>query len=178
MHTPPLGVVLMGLLDSLEKLLNEHGSAVILKERIAQLNQQHDIVVRQRDELRAQVARLEVQVQAARAQIDEVRRAQHQADEQRQRNAAQAAAGAHLNATDMQALAAMAAQPGIDSTALAAALGMSAARTALACSTLEASGFATATRYPGFASMNVAAMEAWACTTPGLRLLDERGMLP
>ena len=31
----------MGLLDGLEKLINEHGSAAILKERIALFNEQH-----------------------------------------------------------------------------------------------------------------------------------------
>ena len=31
----------MGLLDGLEKLINEHGSAVILKERIALANDKH-----------------------------------------------------------------------------------------------------------------------------------------
>lgn len=34
-------VFFMGLLDGLEKLINEHGSAAILKERIALLNEQH-----------------------------------------------------------------------------------------------------------------------------------------
>lgn len=35
----------MGFLDSIERLINEHGSAAILKERITLLNQQHAAVV-------------------------------------------------------------------------------------------------------------------------------------
>ena len=35
----------MGFLDSIERLINEHGSAAILKERIALLNEQHAAVV-------------------------------------------------------------------------------------------------------------------------------------
>jgi len=34
----------MGLLDGIEKLINEHGSAVILKERIALANDQYSVL--------------------------------------------------------------------------------------------------------------------------------------
>ena len=37
----------MGFLDGLEKLINEHGSAAILRERIIFLNEQHAVVVKQ-----------------------------------------------------------------------------------------------------------------------------------
>ncbi len=48
----------MGFLDSVEKVINEHGSAVILKERIALLNEQHADVERKLKVSEAEVARL------------------------------------------------------------------------------------------------------------------------
>jgi len=48
----------MGFLDSIEKLINEHGSAAILRERIALLNEQHAAVEKKAVLLEQQVARL------------------------------------------------------------------------------------------------------------------------
>ncbi|HNV89130.1 MAG TPA: hypothetical protein PKL53_09230 [Methylotenera sp.] len=49
----------MGLLDGLEKLINEHGSATILKERIALLNDQHALVEKQAAALKEQITHLQ-----------------------------------------------------------------------------------------------------------------------
>ncbi len=48
----------MGFLDSIEKLINEHGSAAILKERISLLNDQHALIEKQAIGLKEQVANL------------------------------------------------------------------------------------------------------------------------
>jgi hypothetical protein len=48
----------MGLLDGLEKLINEHGSAAILKERISLLNERHAEVDRKLREAEAKCAAL------------------------------------------------------------------------------------------------------------------------
>ncbi len=48
----------MGFLDSIEKLINENGSAAILKERIAMLNDQHAFIEKQAITLKEQVANL------------------------------------------------------------------------------------------------------------------------
>lgn len=48
----------MGFLDSLEKLINEHGSSVILKERISLLNDQHSFIEKQVIMLKEQVTNL------------------------------------------------------------------------------------------------------------------------
>ena len=49
----------MGFLDSIEKLINEHGSATILKERISLLNDQHAFVEKQAAALQEQVTHLQ-----------------------------------------------------------------------------------------------------------------------
>jgi DNA-directed RNA polymerase subunit RPC12/RpoP len=49
----------MGFLDSLEKLINEHGSATILKERISLLNDQHAFIEKQVLALKEQVVNLQ-----------------------------------------------------------------------------------------------------------------------
>lgn len=49
----------MGFLDSIEKLINEHGSAAILRERIVLLNEQHAAVVKQVVTLEGQVTELQ-----------------------------------------------------------------------------------------------------------------------
>jgi len=85
----------MGFLDSLEKLITEHGSATILKERIQLLNDRHadlqrkcDAAEKERDSLRADNASLRSEKQAMQAQIDEIRRLQDDADRQRQKDCA------------------------------------------------------------------------------------------
>jgi regulator of replication initiation timing len=49
----------MGLLDGLEKLINEHGSAAILRERIALLNEQHSLLEKKAAALEKQVVQLQ-----------------------------------------------------------------------------------------------------------------------
>lgn len=49
----------MGFLDSIEKLINERGSAAILRERIALLNEQHAAVEKQVVALKQEVANLQ-----------------------------------------------------------------------------------------------------------------------
>lgn len=48
----------MGFLDGIEKLINEHGSAAILRERILLLNEQHAAVEKKAIQLERQVADL------------------------------------------------------------------------------------------------------------------------
>ncbi len=54
-----LGGIRMGFLDSIEKLINEHGSATILRERIALLNDQYSAIERQVVTLQQQVTNLQ-----------------------------------------------------------------------------------------------------------------------
>lgn len=49
----------MGFLDSIEKLINEHGSATILRERIALLNDQHSAIEKQVVTLQQQVTNIQ-----------------------------------------------------------------------------------------------------------------------
>ena len=49
----------MRFLDSIEKLINEHGSATILKERISLLNDQHSLIVNQAATLKQQITHLQ-----------------------------------------------------------------------------------------------------------------------
>lgn len=48
----------MGFLDSIEKMFTEHGSAAILKERIALLNDQHAVLERMATELASENEKL------------------------------------------------------------------------------------------------------------------------
>ena len=60
----------MGLFDGLEKLINEHGSATILKERINLIREQHDAQV---NGLQAEGDRLEDKCDLLESQLDEAR---------------------------------------------------------------------------------------------------------
>ena len=80
----------MGLLDGLERLITEHGSAAILRERIQLANDKHAEIERrlkasdaENFSLKASTKLLEAQLQAARSEIDEIRRLQREADEKR-----------------------------------------------------------------------------------------------
>ena len=54
----------MGLLDGLEKLINEHGSAVILKERIALVNDKYSALEKKLSESELRIKELESEKQA------------------------------------------------------------------------------------------------------------------
>ncbi len=80
----------MGLLDGLEKLITEHGSAAILKERIQLLNDRHTQVERALQDATAERDALKAQLQACQAQVHKVRRLQKDADRQREQQLADA----------------------------------------------------------------------------------------
>jgi hypothetical protein len=60
----------MGLLDGLEKIINEHGSAVILKERIALANDQYAILEKKFEASALRVAELESENKALRLNLE------------------------------------------------------------------------------------------------------------
>lgn len=59
----------MGFLDSIERLINEHGSATILRERIALANDKYAELERRADRLKAQNEVLQRQLDAARLEV-------------------------------------------------------------------------------------------------------------
>ena len=67
----------MGFLDGIEKLINEHGSAVILKERIALASEQYAALERKLTEAERQIQDLEAEKQklelASYKQKDQIR---------------------------------------------------------------------------------------------------------
>ena len=63
----------MGLLDSIEKLITEHGSAAILRERIALANDKHAALEKKAATLESENAALKVQVQVAQAENERLR---------------------------------------------------------------------------------------------------------
>jgi chromosome segregation ATPase len=67
----------MGFLDGIEKLINEHGSAVILKERIALASEQYAALERKLSEAERQIQDLEAEKQklelATYKQKDQIR---------------------------------------------------------------------------------------------------------
>lgn len=167
----------MGLLDGLERLINEHGSATILKERIQLLNDRHAKVVDDRDQLRVLAASLEAQLQAAQAEVDEVRRLQKDADQKNQRDALQTLEGGHLTDALARLLVVIADNPQIDTAALAKAADVSLAKATLGAERLAAADLVTVQRYEGFASMGIAPSMDWTATPAGLRRLDGLGLL-
>lgn len=87
----------LGLFDGLEKLINEHGSSAILKERIQLLHDRYNALEErcrsaesERDSLLESVGVLRAQVETTQAEIDEIRRLQEEADRQRQQELARA----------------------------------------------------------------------------------------
>ena len=62
----------MGLLDGLEKLINEHGSAAILKERIALAEDQHSAIEKKVIELQSENERLRLYLEKAQVQIQQL----------------------------------------------------------------------------------------------------------
>lgn len=62
----------MGLLDGIEKLINEHGSAAILRERIALANDQYAVLERKLSESESKVQNLEAQNQTLRCDNDQL----------------------------------------------------------------------------------------------------------
>jgi hypothetical protein len=60
----------MGLFDNIEKLINEHGSATILRERIIQAQEQYAALEKRAAEADASVIRLELQLRESRAEND------------------------------------------------------------------------------------------------------------
>lgn len=167
----------MGLLDGLERLITEHGSAAILKERIALLNDRHAAVERDRDQLRTQVAALEAQLQAAQTQIDEVRRLQEDANQRDQKSALEAAEDGHVPDALLRLLGLIAERPNGSTEELAQAAGISLARATLQAETLLAKGLVAAERFDGMPSMGVNATTGWTANVAGLAALDERGLL-
>ena len=78
----------MGLLDGLERLIVEHGSASILKERIALLNDKHAEVERQLQVALGLVTTLEAKNRELSAQIAEVQRRYDEANQELKRQTA------------------------------------------------------------------------------------------
>lgn len=68
----------MGFLDSIERLINEHGSATILRERIALANDKYAELERRADRLETENQALQKQLDSARSEVqrltDEVAR--------------------------------------------------------------------------------------------------------
>jgi hypothetical protein len=63
----------MGLLDGIEKLINEHGSAAILKERIALANDQYAALERKTLELQVVNKSVRTQLNQAEKEIEKLR---------------------------------------------------------------------------------------------------------
>lgn len=67
----------MGLLDHLEKLINEHGSSTILKEHLALVKAQHTALERQNNDLKTENNSLKSEIEQTRISLESL---QHQID--------------------------------------------------------------------------------------------------
>lgn len=132
----------MGFLDGIEKIINEHGSAVILKERIQLLNDRYAALEQrciaaesQRDLIAAELEALRAKAQTMQAEIDEVRRLQNQADKERQENSTA------LPADRVAVLVAICNHPDIQSKDIAELVGVGAQMAQWHVDCLEGMGF-------------------------------------
>lgn len=62
----------MGLLNGIEKLINEHGSSVILKEHIALANDQYSLLESKVIDLQSENERLRLELEKAQVQIQQL----------------------------------------------------------------------------------------------------------
>ncbi len=65
----------MGLFDNLEKLINEHGSSTILKERLLLAEDKYSTVVTKLTEANSEIERLRFELEQIRKECDSLRQA-------------------------------------------------------------------------------------------------------
>ena len=63
----------MGLLDGFEKLINEHGSAAILKERMALANDQYAVLEKKSEDSARRVTELETENKTLRLELEKAK---------------------------------------------------------------------------------------------------------
>lgn len=113
----------MGLLDSIEKLITEHGSAAILRERIALANDKHAALEKKAASLEAENAALKAQLQTAKSEIENLR-AELAAHTQAQANASSSGASSRLEDVREKILVLLASQDGATDQHIAKTLGI------------------------------------------------------
>lgn len=155
----------MGLLDGLEKLITEHGSAAILKERIALLNDKHAAV-------EAKVKELERTVSEQREQID---RLNGENSALKAAAAKPAAAPGDLDSLAQQLLIAVAESDGLYTRQLAAKVGCTEPVAdfhleEMLAAKLVSVGYTMKTSYGGGGAH-------WSARQEGRRYLMQRGLL-
>lgn len=145
----------MGLLDGLEKLITEHGSAAILKERIALANDKYSALETKVKELNEENARL-------RAEVAELR----------VRQPAQQAARAQANIDELseRVLVLLSKQPDITLNHIARQLNIGEELAALHVEDLEASGLV-------YGSHSMMQASTYSLDQEGRRLLARKGLL-
>ena len=111
----------MGLLDSIEKLITEHGSAAILRERIALANDKHAALEKKASTLETENTELKVQVQAGQSENERLRAEIAALKEKSARSGGQSS---RLEEVREKILVLLAAQDGIADQQIAQALGI------------------------------------------------------
>jgi len=119
----------MGLLDGLEKLVTEHGSATILKERIALANDKYMVLERKASEFETEIRRLKLENDELREKLRNV-----------QSRAAEHATGG-LNEVSQKLLLLLAESGDLEKEQVAHALGVGEELAAFHISELEARQF-------------------------------------
>lgn len=163
----------MNPFDMLEKLINERGSAVVLRERLQLAGDHHDALQRELSAAKVERDALQAQVQALRAEVDEVRRLKEDSDRQREQDRARAD---EVPGDAAAVLRAVAAGPKRSADDLADLVKLSRETVALHLGLLARLGHV--------AVHDPAALDPWSnlppvysATTDGLALLRDRGMI-
>ena len=114
----------MGLLDSVEKLITEHGSAAILRERIALANDKHAALERKATTLEAENGELRTQLKVALAYQEQLRTELNSLKESIA-NASSAGSSSRLEELREKILALLATNDGATDQQIAGVLGVS-----------------------------------------------------
>ncbi len=114
----------MGLLDSIEKLITEHGSAAILRERIALANDKHAALEKKAATLETENTALKVQVQAGQSENERLRAAIAALKEKSATEAPSGGQSSRLEEVREKILVLLAARDGIADQQIAQALGI------------------------------------------------------
>lgn len=156
----------MGLLDGFEKLINEHGSAVILKERIALAEDKYAALERKLSECEAAKIKLHSENEALRLNLEKAK-----VEIQNLKKLTELAHGQRLNEVRENILLLLVAHDGITDQQVARAVGVGEQVASFHLQELEASDFASRSLFVGQSST------PWHIAQEGRRYLVTHGLL-
>jgi hypothetical protein len=164
----------MGIFESIEKLITEHGSAQILRERIQLVKDQHDKLERDLAAANKRMAALEQENASLQAKLDGSRgRSTH-----RRTLPLASTANERLPAERESVLAFMTGRSdNTEATDVSAGLGIGVEHAKFHLEALKGEGLLHSTHYAGLPSMGIGAADSYELSQPGREYLYTHGLL-